>query len=547
MSTRPILPGFYPDPSICRVGDTFWLANSSFEYLPGVPIHRSADMVRWEQVGHAYTSSRALPLPGGDAGSLGTFAPTLRHHDGVFYLIVTNMGQQPMAQRITSTTAPERGWSTPVEVPGTPGIDPDLSWDEDGTCYMTWRGMTMGGDAFATAIKAVPIDPATGERLGEETLLWQGTGMRDPEGPRLYRRQGWWYLLLAEGGTGVGHCVTMARARELTGPWEQHPGNPILTHRSTSHPVQAAGHADLVPLDVTATTPDGDWDGARFAMVHLGIRQLEPFPGYHVNGRETFLVGVDWDGDWPTLAEDRYEEAIAARDAAADHAFTTDLHGRPGRVLDDDGAWDLPDRWVSPGGLAHTALARDADGHLTITAPADDAPRPLLATRCRDLSWRAEAELSCASTATGRGEPAAEQGASAAADSATPGTEVELCVYLDPGHRAAVRWDGTRARAVATVAPLEQQLGEEFVVEGDEAGSVHLWIAAEPPQAGVFGKQRPDELVLGARVGDEDRELGRIDGRYLSTEVVGGFTGRVVGVRAVAGTATIERFSYRPL
>ncbi|WP_218123026.1 glycoside hydrolase family 43 protein [Actinomyces ruminicola] len=519
-SIRPILPGYYPDPSICRVDGTFWLVNSSFEYLPGVPVHRSTDLVHWEQVGHAYTRPAALPLPGGDAGSQGTFAPTIRHHDGIFYVIVTNMGQDPLSQRIVRTTDPAAGWSDPVEVADTPGIDPDLCWDEEGVCHLSWRGVSFTGGTAVSTLWSVPIDPDTGRRLGEAVELWQGTGMRDPEGPHLYRRRGWWYLLLAEGGTGVGHCVTMARARELTGPWEQHPGNPILTHRSTDHPVQATGHADLVPLDAD------DWDGARFAMVHLGIRQLEPFPGYHVNGRETFLVGVDWEGNWPTVVEDRYAGAIAARDAASTHAFTDELRGRPGPVTDDDAPWDLPDRWVSPGGLARTALARDAAGRLTIAAPDDDAPRPLLATRCRDAAWRAEAELAV-----------------------EPGAVVELCVYLDPDHRAAVRWDGERAVAVATAAPFEQILGE-LAAEDLKASlgrATCLWVSAQLPESGFFGQQVPDELVLGVRVGARDVELGRLDGRYLSTEVAGGFTGRVVGVRAVSGTATIERFGYRPL
>ncbi|WP_136313151.1 glycoside hydrolase family 43 protein [Actinomyces procaprae] len=525
-STRPILPGYYPDPSICRVGDTCWLVNSSFEYLPGVPVHRSTDLVHWEQVGHAYTRPTALPLPGGDAGSQGTFAPTIRHHDGTFYVIVTNMGQDPLSQRIVRTTDPAAGWSDPVEVPDTPGIDPDLCWDEEGICHLSWRGVSFETGTAVSTLRSVPIDPDTGKRLGEVVDLWQGTGMRDAEGPHLYRRRGWWYLLLAEGGTGVGHCVTMARARELTGPWEQHPGNPILTHRSTDHPVQATGHADLVPLD------DAGWDGVRFAMVHLGIRQLEPFPGYHVNGRETFLVGVDWEGDWPVVVEDRYAEAIAAHDGADSRAFTDVLRGRPGPVADGDAPWDLPDRWISPGGLARAALARDDAGRLTITAPADDAaPRPLLATRCRDVGWRAEVKLECG-----------------------PGAVVELCVYLDPDHRAAVRWDGERVIAVATVAPFEQQLGELKVPEGS---TVRLWASAQLPESGFFGQQLPDELVLGVARSEDAAgpgggggrgvELGRLDGRYLSTEVAGGFTGRVVGVRAISGTATVERFAYQPL
>ncbi|MDU6150646.1 MAG: family 43 glycosylhydrolase [Actinomyces urogenitalis] len=513
LNTLPVLPGFYPDPSICRAEGTFWLASSSFEYLPSVPVHRSGDLVAWEQVGHAYERPSALPLPRGDAGSQGTFAPTIRHHEGTFYLVVTNMGQEPMGQRIVTTTDPEAGWSDPVLVPDTPGIDPDLAWDEEGTCHLTWRAVSFADGAVTSTITSVPIDPTTGRRLGEPVALWQGTGMRDPEGPHLYRRHGWWYLLLAEGGTGVGHCVTMARSRELTGPWEPHPANPVLTHRSTDHPVQATGHADLVPLE-----GDEAWEGTRFAMVHLGIRQREPFPGYHLNGRETFVVGVDWDGDWPEVDESRYDRAVRDQEATTDRSFTDAFAGPAGPVASGDEPWDLDDRWVSPGGLARAALCRGKDGVLAMTGPENAAlPAPLLCARVRDEQWRAEALL----------EPEA-------------GAVVELCVYLSPEHHVAVRWQDGQVRAVATVLDLSQQLGPVL----QAVGPVRLWARAEPPEPGFFGSQVPDTLLLGLSDDEGAHELGRLDGRFLSSEVAGGFTGRMIGVRALAGRTRIRSLTY---
>lgn len=526
-NTRPILPGDYPDPSICRVGDTFWLVSSSFESFPGLPVHRSTDLVTWGQVGHVYDRPSTLPLPLGNKPSSGTFAPTIRHHDGVFYVIVTNMGTEPMEQTITSTADPAQGWSAPVSVPGTAGIDPDLCWDEDGVCHLTWRGFGRRDGHFAGGIHHVTIDPTTGERTGEETELWSGSGGRDAEGPHLYRRHGWWYLMLAEGGTGLGHMVTMARSRSLDGPWEENPFNPVLTHRSTDHPVQATGHADLVPLDVDDEHPDGSWDGERFAMVHLGIRPREPFPAVHVNGRETFLQGIDWSDDWPVVIEGRYAPAIAERDASTTRVIEDPLTGTPGPVATGDEPWTLGDDWVSPGGLARPWLVRDDAGHLTVGAPSDhDLPRPIIAVRARDEEWEASTTLTPDPDGVG-----------------------ELLVYVTPTHRAGVRWDGRAASAVVRIGPLEQVLGTVTLASPDRSARPYVEVrrheGADPLEQWV------DELVLGVRVSEGEavqaRELARFDGRHLSTEVAGGFTGRLVGVRAIGGVTRVEDFSYQAL
>lgn len=526
INALPVVPGYYPDPSICRVGDTYWLVNSSFEAFPGLPVHRSTDLVHWEQVGHVFERPSTLPLT--DAPSSGTFAPSIRHHDGTFYVIVTNMGAGAPNQIITRTTDPAAGWSAPVTVPDTMGIDPDLLWDEDGVCHLTWRGFGFSNGQFTGGISHVTINPDTGERTGEQSALWTGSGGRDAEGPHLYRRRGWWYLQLAEGGTGLGHMVTMARARSLEGPWEEHPTNPYLTHRSTDHPVQATGHADLVPLDSSAEQPDGDWEGDRFAMVHLGIRPRDPFPQVHVNGRETFLQGVDWSGDWPVVVEEQYADAIAAREAEESRSFTEALTGEPGPVAPGDEPWSLSDRWISPGGLARAGLVRDAEGRLTLSAPQDDgAARPLLAVRCRDDAWRAEAAL-------------APQG---------EGAVGELCLYLDPSHWAAVRWDGSTAVGHLRIGPLEQDLGAlDAAGLADASGALRLVVACERPDPRTMFGRHVDEIVLGVREGGAEdapvREIARFDGRHLSTEVAGGFTGRLVGPRAVAGTTRVDGVSY---
>ena len=198
---------------------------------------------------------------------------------------------------------PAGPWSEPVFVPEAIGIDPDLCWDDDGACYLTWHVLdfTVGGQG----IRQAPIDLETGRLLEPHYPVWQGSGMPMAEGPHLYRIGDYWYIMLAEGGTERGHCVTVAEGTSPRGPFESCPWNPVFTHRSSSHPVQNVGHADLVA--------DADGDGRRSTSVRARAGST---PGFHVLGRETFLAGVDWVDGWPVFDEDRFD--IPAPDTAFD-------------------------------------------------------------------------------------------------------------------------------------------------------------------------------------------------------------------------------------
>ena len=276
---RPVIGGFHPDPSVCRVGDTYFLANSSFEYAPGVPIFRSTDLRSWTQIGNALDRPSQLDVSAaGPSG--GIFAPTLRHHDGRFWMITTNWADDG-GQVIVHADDPAGPWSEPVRIPGAIGIDPDLAWDDDGTCLMSYAGFgPKGGEGIVQSA----IDPFTGKVLSERRWLWSGTGGKFPEGPHLYRIGEWWYLLIAEGGTERGsrghrRPVPIA-ARSVQGS----PSNPLVTHRGTDLPVQNTGHADLVER------PDGGW-----ALVYHGVRARGSSPEWHVLGRETFVDNIDLD------------------------------------------------------------------------------------------------------------------------------------------------------------------------------------------------------------------------------------------------------------
>ena len=249
---NPVIPGFYPDPSICRVGDDYYLVNSSFEFFPGVPIFHSRDLVHWRQLGYCLTRKSQLNLDHARASG-GIYAPTLRYHNGTFYLITTLVDTG--GNFFVTATNPAGPWSEPVWVDHA-GIDPSLFFDEDGTAYYDrHEGM---GDGFIGQAK---INVQTGQLDGKLKEVWRGTGGVWPEGPHLYKINGKYFILTAEGGTSYGHMVTIARSDSPWGPFVPNPKNPILTHRDRpDSPIQALGHADLVE------TPDGWW------LVCLGIR-----------------------------------------------------------------------------------------------------------------------------------------------------------------------------------------------------------------------------------------------------------------------------------
>jgi xylan 1,4-beta-xylosidase len=277
--TNPIIPGFNPDPSICRVGEDYYLVTSSFEYFPGVPIYHSRNLVNWTQIGHCLTRESQLPLS--DTGiSGGIYAPTIRHHNGRFYMVTTNV-KQGRGNFYVWTDDPAGEWSEPIWV-DEGGIDPDLFWDDDGTVYFT-----------RSSSHQRRIDIETGKMLTESTKEWDGCGGHYPEAPHLYKVGDYYYLMIAEGGTEYGHCETIARGPSPQGPWESCPHNPILTHRSKNDfPIQATGHADMVE------DHNGNW-----WMVCLGIRP-KGFHRCHCLGRETFLTPVRWEDGWPIIGND---------------------------------------------------------------------------------------------------------------------------------------------------------------------------------------------------------------------------------------------------
>ncbi|MGZ4372759.1 MAG: glycoside hydrolase family 43 protein, partial [Gaiellaceae bacterium] len=480
---RPILPGLHPDPSVCRVDDTFFLACSSFEYFPGVPLYRSHDLKTWEQIGHVLDRPSQLDVSrAGPSG--GVFAPTLRHHDGRFWLITTNTsdGGYQLLVHATDAAGP---WSGPVRIPAAVGIDPDLAWD-GGTCLLTYADQSLGPQTGA--IVQAALDPETGTLLGEPKRLWSGTGGRYPEAPHLYRRGDTWYLMLAEGGTERAHSVTIARGPSPSGPFEACPNNPILTHRGLNRSVQNTGHADLVER------ADGSW-----AVVYLGVRPSGESPQYHVLGRETFAQEVEWIDGWPVLTEQ------IAPPAAAPAVHSDDF--------DDE---RLSFDWVSPGCPPSEIVSLDdPPGWLTVRA----------GERGPAFVGRRQEHLCCSVRAL--------VDASAGCGG--------LSLRIDPRHHYDLELSAGELRVVAQIGPVCEVVARTAAVPELASGAVGLRLDVVRPDAGPFERTGPDTVVLRYETdGGAAIELARLDGRYLSTEVAGGFTGRFVGIYASTGVVRVD-------
>ena len=272
---NPVIPGFHPDPSVCSVGDDYYLVNSSFEYFPGIPIFHSKDLINWQQIGHCLSRKSQLDLSNTGIWS-GVWAPTIRFHKGKFYMITTNVTNG--GNFYVTATKPEGPWSDPIWV-DKERFDPSLLFDDDGKVYYTRRGIT--------GIVQAEIDIETGKLLTPLKIISEGYLSPDTEGPHLYIINGWYYLLTAEEGTRALHMVNIGRSKSPWGPFEPCPKNPILSEHYNYHTIRAAGHGELIEAH------DGSW-----WMVFLATRHYN-YDATSFIGRETFLAPVTWNDGWP--------------------------------------------------------------------------------------------------------------------------------------------------------------------------------------------------------------------------------------------------------
>ena len=296
---NPILAGTYPDPSICRKGNDYYMVNSSFCYYPGIPVWHSTDLVSWEQIGYALDRPSQLNIKDGMGTNAGIYAPDIKYnpHNDTFYLIVTDIGGK--GNIVVKTKDPAQGWSDPIRIREVGGIDPSFLFDTDGKCYIVNNQSPAYPPEYDghCAIWIREYDTATDKVCGPATVLVdKGVHPEERpiwiEGPHLYHIGDTYYLMAAEGGTGPQHSEVIFSSDRPTGPFTPCPVNPILTQRDLpddrTFPITCTGHADLVE------TPDGEW-----WAVFLGVL---PYDRYHDNtGRNTFLLPVEWNDEQPII------------------------------------------------------------------------------------------------------------------------------------------------------------------------------------------------------------------------------------------------------
>lgn len=516
IAQNPILPGCYPDPSICRVGEDFYLVSSTFEYLPGLPVHRSRDLVNWELVGHAIDRPSMLDFAG-LASSSGLYAPTIRHHDGLFWLICTLVDQRHPERggHFLLTAAQASGpWSDPIWIGGG-GIDPSLFFDDDGRAWVhaTRPARSPEWDQ-QTEVWLRELDLGSLTLSDEEHVIWSGAvrGAVWAEGPHLYKVDGEYVLLAAEGGTAFHHAVVVAKSSAITGPYIGNRANPVLTHRHLGQgaDIAAVGHADLVQA------VDGSW-----WSVLLATRPTED--SVDLLGRETFVVPVLWEDGWPVFApgEGRVPSEVDIPFLRESDALRTPAF-RSGPVPSGD------PRWCSVRALPSEVADRQGDAWLLPLRPErpdEIAIASVLAIRQQDHEC--------------------EMRASIAAD-LRDGEEVGFLIRQSERDQVrlsvtAVGDDRVRVSAVHRRNGIDVVLGES-VIDAVVGEGVDLAV-----------RMRRREIALLAGRTDADlKVVAEMDPRPLAPSLTGAFVGTWHGVYATSNgqpsdtAARLLRFAYVP-
>ncbi|WP_110931649.1 glycoside hydrolase family 43 protein [Paenibacillus bouchesdurhonensis] len=502
--SNPVLPGFYPDPSVIRVGSDYYLATSSFEYVPGLPIFHSKDLIHWEQIGHALTRTSQIDMSGRKS-SEGIYAPTLRYHKGVFYIITTDV--MGIGNFYMTASNPAGSWSDPIRIPYG-NIDPSLMFDEDGKVYVTAQ---MGADEDSHIIQ-YEIDIATGAALSDPVVVARGDGGVWTEGPHLYKIKGRYYLTCACGGTGRDHRVLVYRGETPYGPFEMMP-HPMLTHNALpDHPIQNVGHADLVE----------DTEGRWWAMF-LGVRPVDG--EYSVFGRETFLAPIHWNEEgWPVV--DNNEGTVRLEMPAEGHSHPLPSTASEGNWQDDFADEQLGQRWTF-------LLAPQDEKILLGTRPGfaaligneltlrDDGPALFLGVRQQHAPVTVTTELHFA--------PKHE------------GEEAGIAVRLNERGNVTlgIRQAGEERMLTATMTDRGQMT--VLMEKPIDTEQIRLRIAA--------GKT--DYALLYSLDGAAWFDAGSVPARVLSPEGNGGFTGALFGIYASGNgrksetPAYFDYFSYK--
>ncbi|MCM1329576.1 MAG: glycoside hydrolase family 43 protein [Ruminococcus sp.] len=478
---NPVVKGFYPDPSVCRNRGKFYMVCSSFQYFPGVPLFESGDLVNWRQIGYVLTRESQVMLDKIPASG-GVFAPTIRCNNGRFYMVTTNDTLHKNFYVYTDDIHGE--WSEPIFVEQG-GIDPSLYFEGGRTFFIS-----NGADDEGTpGVVQCEINIETGEKLSPSKTIWQGSGGRYLESPHMYKIDGGYYLMAAEGGTEYGHMITYARANSVWGTFEGYAKNPVLTNRNKApYIIQGIGHGDLIQ-DLR-----GDWH-----ILCLGFRQIGVWQPFHNLGREVFLVPVTFGGDgWFT----------AGKDGTCDECY--EIKGDFEQVQKNVCTFENTDwnidwcklRKPVPGNYELTdskAILHGTD----VTLDDTDSPT-FVAMRQRDFCF----ELSCAVSVDEKAE-----GGVTVYMSERAHYDIALRKGGD-GYEAVLKLNIGCVKHVQSVVPVS-------------SSKAKITVVGENYSYKFFADGKP---------------LGYGDTKYLTSEVDEGFTGVMLGLYSVGGTAEFTEF-----
>ena len=478
--TNPVIRGLYPDPSVCKKDGKFYLVCSSFEYFPGVPLFESTDLVNWTQIANIIPSAEIVDCADCDESG-GIFAVTIRFHAGKFFIITTAFTKRGLKNFFMTATDARGKWSAPIFL-DIDGIDPSLFFD-GGKTYVEY---TSWGE-----IRQVEIDAETGKILKKPTIISHGCGGKYAEGPHIFRRGDFYYLLLAEGGTESGHHETILRSHSVWGPFEPSPHNPVISNVNKPHEIlQCVGHADYIE----------DESGAGY-LVCLGSRVKNHKP---LLGRETLLSRAEWTADgW-----------LKAIDGFAKNKDETIFEGEQKKrgAITLENAQDFPLEFVSPHGLQKN-LARFSGGELAIRGNShfigEKETPALFLIRQREFDFSLSAEVRAESD----------------------GIEAGLVAMLDSEHYFSLC---VKNGAISLVKRVDDLKCEEI-------------FPISAMSAALFIEGNEKEYSFFAQIDGEKKLLGKSKCKHLSTFCADSAnTGAMLGIYAGGtGESFFRHFVYR--
>jgi sialate O-acetylesterase len=505
---NPVVAGFYPDPSAVRVDNDYYLVMSSFAYFPGLPLFHSRDLVNWKSIGHAISRRSQVQWENGENISRGIFAPTIRYHEELFYIITTDI--DGIGNFIITAEDPAGPWSDPLPLPEIRGIDPDIFFDDDGRVYITHNGEPEG-EALYDGHRAIWIweFDLQNQRVLRDSgrlIVNGGTDLaKKPiwiEAPHIYKVGDWYYLSCAEGGTADQHSQVVFRTRSLEEPFIPFDGNPILTQRdldpSREYPVTSTGHADFVQ------TPDGDW-----WAVFLGIRAYDE--RFHNTGRETLLLPVRWENDWPIILDAGTRVPYKARRPALD-PINGQIPPQAGNFVwrDEFDQPDLDPNWLRlRTSSAEWIHLNAADGSIELDA------LPIALTERAQPAFLARRQQHGSFTA-----------ATSLETTLSPGTSAGIAIYQSANFHyfLGIRNDkDSLAVVLEEVRDGRARIVANIVPDILMSPAIELGIEQDIDRISFYFADDSNEKVWLAR---------DLDARLLSTQLAGGFVGVTLGMHA---------------